>query len=132
MQNLIGARILIVEPDILLAVHLSIEFEQLGTSSSVITPTLARAREAAAQPGWSAAVVDCHQGNCDLTPAIEPLINARVPVIMTSHWPREVLPERLGACSFARKPYLVASLVQGVSAAINGATFISHQPARHI
>ncbi len=50
MQNLIGARILIVEPDILLAVHLSIEFEQLGTSSSVITPTLARARELPRSP----------------------------------------------------------------------------------
>ncbi len=127
MPSLKGARILLVEPDILLAVQLVQELIQHGTAAPVVAPTLSRVRTAAAAD-WEAMVVDpVSDEGCVLT-AIQPILERRVPLIITSHRPRTSQPLELASGAFLRKPYTTPALVSAVSAAIMGQPFVNDRP----
>jgi hypothetical protein len=128
MLSLQGARVLIIEPDILLAVHLTYELVQHGAEVPVVAPTLPRVVRAVAEDGYDAVVVDPRLDEGDITPALLPLLTDDVPLLVTSLLPAALLPEPLAVCSFVRKPYDLAATVSGLAEVIAGRTIIRSRP----
>jgi DNA-binding response OmpR family regulator len=92
MTRLAGARVLLIDPDILLAVHLTDELARQGAPLPMVTPTADRAVKATKDPDITAAVVDPCMNAGDIIPAVEQLLERRVPVLVTSLLPYERQP----------------------------------------
>jgi hypothetical protein len=131
MASLEGARVLIAEPDILLAVDLSCELASQGFDVPVVAPTLKRVLQAMADDRFAAVVVEPKFDEGDITPALLPFLADEVPVLVTSLLPPTMLPEPLAACSFLRKPYDIKAAVSDLAEVIGGRTITQSRPSFH-
>ncbi len=128
MKDLEGARILIVDHDIFLAVHLTDKLLAHKAAVPTVAPTLQRLRRATEGTTWDAAVVDPLLDDGEATPTIQAILEHEVPVIVTTLGPRSELPNCLAGCSFIRKPYAITTLISGLVTAIGGQSFVCERP----
>jgi DNA-binding response OmpR family regulator len=132
MTRLAGARILLIEPDILLAIHLADEFVRQGAAIPTVTPSLERARIASDYPNLAAAIIEPSLEDGDPTTVVSQLLERRVPVLVTSQLPLERQHPLLRSCSFVRKPYAPRTLSLRVADMIDGATVLELDPKPHL
>jgi hypothetical protein len=128
MTSLEGARVLIAEPDILLAVDLSSELASQGADVPVVAPTLRRVLQAAGEDRFDAIVIEPCFDEGDITAAVLPFIADQVPVLVTSLLPPTMLPEPLASCSFMRKPYDIKAAVTGLAEVMGGRKVVRSRP----
>jgi DNA-binding response OmpR family regulator len=128
MTHLAGARVLLIDPDILLAVHLTDELARQGAPVPTVTPTAERAVKATQEPDIAAAVVDPCMDTANVMPAVEHLLDRQVPVMVTSLIPYEHQSAVVRRCSFMRKPYSPRALALRLADMIDGVTMLEFHP----
>lgn len=128
MQSLVGARILIVDSDLLLMVHLAQELVELGALVPIGAPSLSRAIVAARDPHIDAAVVDPILYDSDGASVVLALVARGIPTVVTSLFSLTTLPADIAACSFVRKPYDPRQVVTAVADTMAGRHVVHLEP----
>jgi DNA-binding NtrC family response regulator len=129
MTMLKTARVLIADPDIMLAVHLTHELVSQGADVPVVAPTLKRVLQAVAEDGFDAVVVEPRFDEGDITPAVMAFIADDVPMVVTSLLPPAMLPAPLASCSYMRKPYNIRAAVSGLAEVLAGRKVVQLRPS---
>ena len=108
---LAGRRILVVEDEMLVLMHIEMAFEDLGCSAVHAAATVAEALALLGRHGFDAAIIDVNLGGTKSYPVADALARLGIPFVFstgyTDHGDRPDLEDR----PVLRKPYTRAALI---------------------
>jgi CheY-like chemotaxis protein len=99
-----GLRVLIVEDEFLVALELQHTMEHLGATVPAPAATVSEALAAASQP-LDGALLDVQLGAEKVYPVADRLLALGTPIIFTTGYSADRLPERLRHCPRLSKPF---------------------------
>jgi CheY-like chemotaxis protein len=119
-KPLLGLKILVVEDELLVAMQLGGMIRDLG--GEVVGPagSVAAAEELLTKSQIDGAVVDLRLGHETGTPLAERLIARGLPLILTTGYSEDLLPEALKQTPRLSKPYTKADFAELARTRLNG------------
>jgi CheY-like chemotaxis protein len=115
----LGLRVMVVEDEALIALHLQDMLADLGCRVVAVFSSLAQAEAAAPTVETDAAVLDINVAGREVFPVATILADRGIPVVFSTGYGAGMLPERWRAYPIVAKPFDPGALRQGLNAAMS-------------
>ena len=114
----LGLRVLIVEDEALIALHLEDMLEDMGCSTAAAFSSLPEAIAAIESLEADVAVLDVNVAGKEIFPLAEMLAERKVPIVFSTGYGAGMLPERWRSYPIVAKPFDPGALRKGLIAAM--------------
>lgn len=108
--------VLIIEDEAMIALMLEDSMSVLGHRVCAVAGTLEEARRQVANGGFDLAIVDCHLKGEDAWPAVDMLVRANIPFILSSGGSLGDMPSAHAHRPLLSKPYSMAAISDALAA----------------
>ena len=108
--DLKGARVLVVEDEVLISMMLTDMLEQLGCETVGPAATIGEATPIVAAAAFDIAVLDVHVDGCSIYDLADRIRGCAIPLVIASGSGSDSLPERFRDAVLLPKPYSLPAL----------------------
>lgn len=116
--KLSGLKVLIVEDEALVAMHIEDTLRDLGCQPVAIAATRAEALRQVKRFAFDAVLLDINLNGEESFPVAEQLLSRRIPFIFSTGYSAATIPARLASAPALQKPFLAADLAAALSRAL--------------